>query len=95
MAYDLRDAPNLLHSEMQILTQEQTSTITQETPSIRHHKVQVATNVRVTILASQLLDDERRHLSCRIADEKIQTHWSFEWSRKNLPHMAAIMAILR
>ena len=34
-----------------------------------------------------------RHLSYRITDPKIRKYWSFEWARKNFPHMAAVMAL--
>ena len=34
-----------------------------------------------------------RHLSYRIIDPKIRKHWSFEWARKNFPHMAAVMTL--
>ena len=34
-----------------------------------------------------------KHLSYRITDPKIRKHWSFEWARKNFPHMAAVMAL--
>ena len=58
MAYDLREAPNLLHDEMQSITKEQTTLTNQLPVLIRHHQVEVTTNNRSTILASQLLEDQ-------------------------------------
>ena len=58
MAYNLQDAPNLLHSQMEALTIKLTSVMNKETHSIRHHEVEVATNTRDTIFASQLLDNQ-------------------------------------